>query len=196
MSIMRIRFQITGLGGLPGVHTTYWNGASSTPTVADATDCAGRVRAFWDGIKGLLAAGVTITCNVPADVLDVPTAALLTQLSVGAPANVVSTGSAELPKATMLLLRYNTGLVINRRLLRGRSFIGPLATNTNANGSPTTTALNTLVTSAALLNTGATASSLVVWHRPTDLAPSSGQVAGVISYASNTEFSVLRSRRD
>lgn len=196
MSIMRIRFQIAGPGGLPGVHTTYWNGASSTPTTADATDCAGRVRAFWDSFKVNVSGTVTVSCNQPADVLNPATGALENQLSVGAPANVVCTGSGELPKATMMLLRYNTGVVLNRRLIRGRSFIGPLGTGNNTNGTVVPASQTALLTAAAFLNTGATASKLVVWHRPTELLPASGVVAEVISYATNTEFSVLRSRRD
>lgn len=193
---MRIRAQITGLGGLPGVHTTYWNGASSTPTGADAIDCAGRVRTFWDSSKALLAAGITVIFNQPADVLDPLNGALLNQLGIASPANVVSSGTGELPKATMLLLRLNTGVVLNRRLLRGRSFIGPLAVNVNTAGIPTAAANTALLAATAAFATGATASQIVVWHRPTQALPASGAVAPVLSYASNPEFSVLRSRRD
>jgi len=196
MSIMRVRALIIGPGGLPGVHTTYWNGASSTPISADALDVSGRVQAFWNSFKLQLAAGVSITFNLPVDVLNSATGALENQLAGGSPATVVATGTGELPKATMVLLRYNTGVVLNRRLLRGRSFIGPLAVATNTAGTVLPATNTALLTAAGFLGTGATASVNVVWHRPTELLPASGVVAPVSSYSTNTEFSVLRSRRD
>jgi hypothetical protein len=196
MSIMRVQFQITGLGGLPGVHTTYWNGASSNPIAADALDVAARVRAFWDSFKANMANGVVIGCNQPVTILNSATGDLVSLLSAGAPANVTGTGTGELPKATQLLLRYNTQLVVNGRLLKGRSFIGPLSTTANSLGSVVAGTNTALLTAAALLVTGATASQQVVWHRPTDAAPTGGVVSVVTSYATNPEFSVLRSRRD
>lgn len=196
MSIMRVRFNITGLAGLPGLHTTYWTGASSTPIAADALDVVARVRAFWDSFKVNLAAGVTVSCNQPVDLVDETTGILVGQLGAGSPALVLSTGSGSLPSATMMLLRYNTGLIVAGRRLQGRSFIGPLATATNSGGDVVPTVNTALLTAAALMNTGATASLLVVWHRPTDANPSGGLTSGVTSYAANPEFSVLRSRRD
>lgn len=196
MAIMRVRFQIQGTTGLPGLHTTYWTGASSNPVAADALDVVARVRAFWNACVTLIPNTVTVSCNQAVDVLDQITGALTGQLAAGSPANVLGTGTGELPRATMMLLRYNTAMVINRRRLMGRSFIGPNAQLVNNNGSVLAASQTALLTAATQLNSGATASQLVVWHRPTDLAPAGGLTAPVISYATNTEFSVLRSRRD
>lgn len=196
MAIMRIRSLITGPNGLPGLHTTYWSGASSTPVGADAVDVSGRVRAFWDGVKTLLAQGVTVSFPFPADVLDHTNGNLQASLGTSAPASVVSTGALELPKATMLLLKYNTTLVLNGRFLRGRSFIGPLASNVNNSGIPLAASNTTLLTATAALGTGATSSAQVVWHRPTPANPTAGAISPVITYSSSTEFAVLRSRRD
>lgn len=196
MSIMRVRFNITGLTGLPGLHTTYWTGASSSPIAADALDVVARVRAFWDSFKGQMAAGVTIGCNQPVDLVNETTGILVGQLGAGSPANVAATGSGSLPSASMILLRYNTGLIVNGRRLQGRSFIGPVATGTNTGGDVVAGTNTALLTAAALMNTGATSSLLVVWHRPSAANPSGGLTSPVTSYATNTEFSVLRSRRD
>ena len=196
MSIMRIRYQITGPGGLPGLHTTFWKGAAAVPVAADAADVAGRVRAFWNSFAPQLANTVTVSPVGPADVLDEPTGQLLSQLAIGSPANVVGTGTGELPKATMVLLKYSTSIVINGRFLRGRSFIGPLGTGANTGGVVVAATNTALITASVFLGTGATASSHQVWHRPTQLSPSSGQASAVTSYGTNTEFSVLRSRRD
>jgi len=194
--IMRVKAHITGPGGLPGIHTTYWLGASSTPVTADAVDVHGRVRAFWDGVKTLTATGVTITFPGPIDVLDHTNGNLQFTLNGGLPTNVVSTGSSELPKATQLILGYATTLVINGRFLKGRSFIGPLSTATNTGGSVTAASNVTLLAACAALTSGATASTQVVWHRPTASNPTAGAVSAVTGYSTNTEFGVLRSRRD
>lgn len=196
MSIMRIRFQITALEGLPGLHTTYWSGASSTPVQADATDVAARVRAFWESFKSNLAAGVIVVPVPGVDILNTATGELEGGLTTGSLTSVTSTGTGSLPSATMMLLKLVTGSIVNKRRLQGRSFIGPLATGVNSGGNVTSGANNALQTAAALLNTGATASALVVWHRPTDLLPASGIVQPVTAYAVNQEFAVLRSRRD
>jgi len=196
MSIMRVRFTITGLTGLPGLHTTYWTGASSTPVAADALDVVARVRAFWNTIKNNMAAGTTIAINQNVDVLDQVTGTLTGQLAPGTVTSVVGSGTSSLPSATMMLLKYQTSTIVNGRRLQGRSFIGPLSTLCNTAGDVTPANNALLLTGSNDLTTGPTASSLVVWHRPTDLLPAGGSTAPVVSFATNTEFSVLRSRRD
>lgn len=196
MAIMRVRFNIQGTSGLPGLHTTYWKGASSSPVAADALDVVARVRAFWNAVITLLPTGLTVACNQPVDILDETTGILVGQLPAGSPATVTGTGGAQLPRASMMLLRYQTATIISGRRLQGRSFIGPCANTTNTGGTVTPASQTTLITASAQLNTGATSSILQVWHRPTAAAPTSGAVAGVTSYATNTEFAVLRSRRD
>lgn len=196
MSIMRVRFQINGTTGLPGLHTTYWTGASTNPVAADGLDVTARVRAFWNACITLLPNTVSVSSNVPIDVLDQITGDLTGQLPGGTVAIVNGTGTGELPRATMMLLRYGTNAVINRRRLQGRSFIGPCAQLTNTNGSVTPSSNTTLLTATAQLTTGPTASSLVVWHRPSDLFPAGGSTSPVTSFSTNAEFSVLRSRRD
>ena len=196
MAIMRLRFNIQGTSGLPGLHTTYWTGASSTPVNADASDVMGRVRAFWQGLITALPTGVTVTQNSPIDILDVATGQLLGQLPGTPVATVTGTGGAQLPRATMLILRLETLGIVNGRRLQGRSFIGPLSNTANSAGVVAAATQTTLLTAAANMNSGATASLLQVWHRPSPASPSGGSVSTVTQYATNTEFAVLRSRRD
>lgn len=196
MSIMRVRFMITGSQGLPGLHTTYWTGASSTPVQADSADVAGRVRAFWDSFKSNLASGTVISAIAGVDLLNSATGELEGGLTTGTITSVSATGTGELPASTMLLLKYTTGAIINGRRLQGRSFIGPLATTANTLGIPTAAVNTAVTTAAAFLNSGATASALVVWHRPTEEVPAGGITQPVTAYATNNTFAVLRSRRD
>lgn len=196
MSIMRVRFQLTNVEGLPGLHTTYWTGASSTPVQADATDVAARVRAFWNSLASIMAAGVVINPIAGVDILNQATGELEGGLVTGTLSSVSATGTGSLPSATMLLLKYATAAIINGRRLQGRSFIGPVSTSVNTGGNPTAASSTALSTAAALLTSGATASALVVWHRPTELVPAGGVVSPVTAFGTATEFAVLRSRRD
>lgn len=196
MAIMRVRAVITGVLGLPGVHTTYWTGASSSPVTADATDVVARVRAFWDSFKANMGPGVVIAPNNNVDVLDQATGALQGSLAGGSVASVAATGATLLPFQTMMLLKLGTGVVVNGRRLQGRSFIGPLAASTNTGGNVVAAANTALTTAAASFNSGATSSALVVWHRPSGSPPSGGTTAVVTTYNTSTVFAVLRSRRD
>jgi len=196
MAIMRVRFTLTNLEGLPGLHTTYWTGASSTPVQADATDVSTRVRAFWNSLAGTMANAVVIAPVAGIDVLDEVTGLLVGGLTSASLASVTGSGTGSLPSATMLLLKYSTSVIVGGRRLQGRSFIGPVSTTVNTGGNPTAGSATALATAAALLTSGATASALVVWHRPSGEPPAGGSTAPVTAFATANEFAVLRSRRD
>lgn len=196
MSIMRIRFTLGGLEGMPGLHTSYWNGASSTPVQADATDAAARVRAFWNSLASTLAVGLTINPLPGVDILDQTDGTLVGGLGPGTLSTVTGSGTGSLPSASMLLLKLATANIVNGRRVQGRWFIGPVSTLTNTGGNPTAASATALVTAGGLLMSGATSSQLVVWHRPSDLAPSGGSAHVVTGFGTATEFATLRSRRD
>ena len=196
MSIMRIRTVISGSQGLPGLSTTYANGASATPVTADAADMVARVRAFWDGIKTLLPSTSIILVSGQVDLLDPANGELTGGLSVTAPSAVLGTGSESLPQATSILLQCETGVIIAGRRLRGRTFISPVDQVTNIDGLVGSASRNTIITSATTSLTGVTTSAPVVWHRPKAPGPTGGSVSPVTSYNVGSNFAVLRSRRD
>lgn len=196
MSIMRVRAKISGLEGLPGLHTTYWNGTTATPDAADADDCVDRVRAFWDSFKGNLASGVIIEVQTPVDILTVATGELV-GAETASTTSVTSTGTGALPSQVQMLLQLLTSDIVAGRKLQGRSFIGPLEAAANSGGL-VASGYNTSLTTAAdfLVSGGATASALVVWHRPSLALPNGGSVGVVTGFGTKTGFSSLRSRRD
>jgi hypothetical protein len=196
MSIMRIRTVISGSQGLPGLSTTYANGAGVTPITADAADMVARVRAFWDGIKALLPNTSIILVSGQVDLLDPANGELSGGLSTTAPGAVLGTGTESLPQASAILLQCETGVIIAGRRLRGRTFISPVDQVTNVDGLVSSTSRSTIITSATVSLTGVTTSVPVVWHRPSAAAPSGGSVSPVTSYNVGSNFAVLRSRRD
>lgn len=196
MAIMRIRTTITGSQGLPGLSTVYATGTLATPTGADASDMVARVRAFWEAIKALQPVGTIVLVSGQVDILDPINGALVAGLSVTAPATVIATGSESLPPATSVLLTHNTGVILNGRRLRGRTFISPVADSVNVDGLTASASRATIIAAANTTLTGATASFPVVWHRPVAPGPTGGSVAAALSFAVGSNFAVLTSRRD
>jgi hypothetical protein len=196
MAILRVRATLNyGTGG-PGVHTSYWTPGTGGGVTADATDCAARVRAFFEAIKAQLPS--TFITNVQSDVaiINEVNGALTGTLNAALPAVTQGTGGQQGPIAAMYLVRLRSGVVVDGRLLRGRWYVGPgLIANVTASGgvaTATRTAIDGAMTT--LLGAGATASFLVAWHRPR--LGSAGSAAGVIGASTWDQWAVLRSRRD
>lgn len=197
MTMIRVRAVISGVSGLPGLMTAYYQPALVTPSVAEVNDATGRVRAFWVALAPQLAAGTVVTVQQSTDTIDQATGALFGRVSAAsAPAAVTSTGTGELPPATAAGMRLQTTTVVGSRLLQGRIFVSPLAMVASNNGVPSAGVVAALGTAGTALQTGATGITLLVWHRPT-AGGSNGSSAAVNSaQADSSKLWVLRSRRD
>lgn len=196
MSIMRVRTVIGGAQGLPGLSTTYWNGTTSTPSGADASDVVARVRAFWFAIVGLLPTAATAQVSGQVDLIDPANGALTGSLVVTNPALVTGSGGGTLPPASAILLTAQTGTILNGRRFRGRTFISPVASGAMTAGAVSAGSITTTQTAANNMLIGATSSVPVVWHRPKLPGPLGGSVTPTISFSVGSVFAVLRSRRD
>lgn len=191
-SILRTRAVISGETGLPGLSTFYWLDASPTPTTATAA-LAG-VRAYFEAVKAYLSNGVTVNYDTAVAVLADGTGALQALETATAQTATTSSGSSDMPPANQLGLLLNTATVVNGRILRGRSFLGPLtpdaAGSSGTIGSGARTAL--LAGGAALLAVSAV--DLAVWHRPQN--GSGGIAVACTGVGASEKVWVLRSRRD
>lgn len=196
MAIMRIRTVLTGIQGLPGLSTLYASGAGASPVTADASDMVARVRAFWNALAAVLPSGMFTLTSGQVDVLDPANGALTSVLTVTSPASTTGTGTEALPLATSILLTAETGVILNGRRFRGRTFISPVDQVNNVDGLVTSAARTTVQNAANAMLTGATASKPVVWHRPQLPGPLGGSVSPVTTYVAGSNFAVLRSRRD
>ena len=191
-TIYRTRAAITGVNGLPGLSTFYWR--SGTPSNSEATTVLSAVRSYFESAKGLLASGVIVTYDQSVDLLNDVSGELQAQYTSTAQSATVSTGSSEAPPANQLGLTLQTGVVVNGRVLRGRTFLGPVTADVfTAGGIPSGAAKTTLATAGALL-TAVTTTFLVVWHRPTN--GSGGISLQCTDVTPATKAWVLRSRRD
>lgn len=196
MAIMRVRTTISGSQGLPGVFTMYFNGSTTSPSSGDAADVCARVRTFLDAIKTVFPNTTTLQVLGTVDTLLPADGQLITSLAVTPPASVAGTSPSALPAATAILLQHNTGVIVNGRRIRGRSFLSPTATAVMTSGLPSAAISTTITTAANVMITGATSSAPVVWSRPLPLGAGAGFATPTTAFAVGTQFAVLRSRRD
>ena len=195
--IMRAAALVTGTAfTTPGITATWWAPGTVGGSTADATDILARYRASWDAVKAALDDAVSIDFDPICIAVEATTGALTGAFAGTDPTTVVGTNATDaLPRQTQGLVQFSTASVIGGRRVRGRLFIpGPCTGSNTTSGSPTTTYSSLLVTAfGSLLTAGATASQLVVWHRPQ--GGSGGASPVVTGVGSATRWSVLRSRR-
>lgn len=195
--IMRVRTTLNYGSGGPGLHTVYWAGATSTASAPDASDAVARVRAMFLAMAALFPTTWSVQVQGDVEVLEETTGALQGGFSVTNPLPVVGTGGAtQSATAAMALIRLRTAQVVGRRLLRGRWYLGPVASGIVASNGQIASGNRTIGDNAAngLLTGGATASTPQVWHRP--VGGANGAAYDIVSCSTWNELAVLRSRRD
>lgn len=152
------------------------------------------MRAAYQGLASLLPSGVTISFPTAGDTIDDTTGELVGSWSAAAVADVVGTGQATAAAGAGACVGWQTGGIVNGRRLRGRTFIVPVTSFAYDGGghfgAATITQLDNFA--AALQAAG----PLAIWHRPTKLAPASGNSYGVVSHKVRNKVAMLRSRRD
>lgn len=197
-NILRCRAVGTGWTGGPGLFTTYWRG-SATPTVAEATEAAARVRAMFQAVASRIPSGITWVPDGFCDVIDEATGTLVSGVSGTTPASTTgSSASARVAVTTAVVVQWLTLGVVRGKRLRGRSFWSPITLSDldSAGGLSTTarTAYDAAFSNALLQIT--TPLSMVVWSRPNTLKGYVGSAQSVNDVSISTTLGVLRSRRD
>lgn len=194
-SIMRVRTVISYGAGGPGFSTCYFLPATLGGSAADATNCAAAVRAFWAALAARLNNSGAAATSGQCDVINDITGALVGAFTGATPAIVPFTGAGSaLPPATQILVRLNTATVINNRRIEGRTFAGPVDSNSSTNGLPVVAVGTAAAAAGAALLAVAGGALPLVWHRPGPNGPGTGVVLANATGA--PYFAVLRSRRD
>lgn len=184
VALLRTRATILApISGGPHLAQAIWQPGTGGGSVADATDCLGRFRAAWFALSAAMVTGMQVNFNPVCDIFDSATGDLTGSFTGSTPSPVVASGgTAPLPAQVQGLVRWNTPIVRRGRFLKGRSYIpGADEALNGASGTPVASyisALNAYI--AAMLATGATASTLQIWGRPTTPGGSDG-VAGPVS---------------
>lgn len=201
--LLRVKARWTGFTGAPGYSVLHFRDFSggepsgSSLTAAQALAAAGRVRTFFEAIKGNLPVGVFINVDPEVEVLDIATGTLLRSFTVATPATVAGTAANSYSAAVGAVVNWRTDGIRNGRRVRGRTFLVPLQGNAFATtgqlGGPVVTALTT---AAQALADSTQSPDLFVYGRPTGPGANDG-VAYVVTNANVPPMgAILTSRRD
>lgn len=95
------------------------------------------------------------------------------------------------PDAAQILLRWNSGSIVNGRFVKGRNYIPGLSTASVTDGNIAAAALTSF--NAAVATFQAALNGFGIWHRP--VAGAGGLMVGCQSASVWSEFAVLRHRR-
>ena len=197
--IWHIRTTLTGIRGLPGVSSMFWqvtNDEVGPDVERSPEDAKNRVADFWNealaahGLTGL-ANDLTATTSGNLIRMDSATGEVIGVDDGGD--DVVHGGNATaplLPMSNQLLVQWRTGHFVGSRELHGRNFIPGATQDSMTDGRVSASQIGHLQTAIdAIVDTG-----LIVWSRPKP--GRAGSFARTTSGSCWTEFAVLRSRRD
>jgi hypothetical protein len=196
VDIQRVRIAWSGGKGGPGVSTFYCH---------DAAAALPELKGLMVAIASVVPVGVTFTYPTAGDIIDVLSGQLSGAWTAAGRAadNSAGTGSYALPVGMMI--RWETGSVVNGHRLRGRTFVVPCVSTVFDNeGTVTPTALSELQV-AVTSKVATLANNLLIYSRPKParttkagvvIAARAGAFADVTSGVVPDKAMVLRSRRD
>lgn len=185
VDLYRVRTNLVGGTGAAQVSTMFFSSAAGET----AQDAATAVRTFWFTIKDRISNHYVMTVEPEVFLID---------QSTGEPSGIAATTttsvtgiqeSTPLPWMTQGLIRWQTGVFVGGRQIRGRTFIPGTTTTDNLLGVPTSTYTSELNTAAAAL-LGTTGVTLLTYSRKNHTS------FAVVSRNTWDKWAELRSRRD
>lgn len=192
-SVSRIRAIWTGFPGSPGYTNWYmWDASDpADPDVATST-----MRAFFQSVRSVLPADVSIQVQQETATVDLLTGSQVDVVPASVEPAVVTGGSVagSYSASSGALVSWHTAGVRKGRLVRGRSYLVPISGVSYANDGTLQTSTITTVQSAAAAAIGVSSATLVVFSAklPGDETASAAEVTS----ASVPDLAVvMRSRR-
>jgi hypothetical protein len=196
MSMLKVLTTFTGWPGAPGLQTHYLT--STIPNTQESANLAhDRVVNALTACAGLFPPNVHWTTQALVEEIEQTNGNLLGQKFVTDVAGQGSGAAIESPQQVQMVVSWRTDGVVNSRRVRGRTFLGPLAADTNTNqGTPNAGAIQKALDFAnSMGDAGTTDMRHIIWHRPT-AGGSDGSHHDVIQGVVRPVYGTLRSRRD
>lgn len=182
--MFRVRTVFTGVQGSPWLSTMYFSEFGGT-----ASQAVTAVGTFWGAVDAHIANAVSWATEAEVATIATSTGEP-TGLEITTPqTGTGSSGSQPIALAAQGLIRWRTGIFIEGRESRGRTFIPAVGAGDSVNGAPSTS-LTTAVNAAAAALLADANSELEVYSRKhrVENPVLTGSLWG--------SFAVLRSRRD
>jgi hypothetical protein len=193
-----------GASGLPG-YTNLFFDAPGVDVAAEIVSVADAVADFWNALSPGLASGVTLTTSAEIRQLDPATGALETLWAISpSPSPVGGGGSGVGPSPAGGCISWNTGEVHAGHVVRGRTYLVPIALNVFQSDGTLTSGFVTIMNDAAVGLIGHSGPDFVIWSRPVASDPDhvppivghSGAAFPAVTGVAKDKVAVLRSRRD
>ena len=183
--LQRIRVELTGGPGLPGV-STFYSEVAVPSAVAD-------VAAFYDAIKANMPTSVSARILSSGDIIDDADGSLVGSWSEGSDTVVTGTSGVAYGAGSGVAVQWNTNGIRNGRRVRGRTFLVPLTADVlQTDGTVANSARAGIETAA---NTLAGGGQLYVWSRPGVGGSPAGASNLILSATVPDRVTALRSRR-
>ena len=164
------------------------------------------ISSFWAAVSSQMPVDVHISPERTGDTIEDTTGALTGSWIGGVTTSSVGQAGGPYAAAAGMMVRWETGVVLDKHRLRGRTFIVPTVGATFATDGQLATAARNVVIAAAAQFVVEQSASAVIWHRPfkgsaaTATRPARpahvGGHALITASSVPSKGAVLRSRRD
>lgn len=178
----RVRTVFTGVAGTPYYSNLYF------ADEMDAQDAVDEVKAFWDICAEFMVNDCAFSVDGTVVTIDPTTGEITGSFAASGDTGQGTSTTEMLPRADQLLVQWPTGVYVEGRQARGRTFVPALADFNNDEGVVATATLTTLTTN---LTTWLAANPFfLIWSKKAGLSNVPNSVAVW------NQFAILRSRRD
>lgn len=196
-SLRRVRVQLFGFKGGPGVSTFYF---------LDTDTALTSLHTLYEGMSSTFPVGVSVIIEPSGDIIESTTGVITGAWGGNPQALVVGTSAGPYAAPAGVLLGWETTTILDGRRLRGRTFIVPAANGIFGADGTINDATRTALASLAAQFSIEQNLSFVIWHRPFAGRPAVGTIPAkpahlgghglVTSARVPDKVVVLRSRRD
>lgn len=175
------------------------NAAGSVPSASDCNTAGAAVRQLYFAMASYIPSDITVAVQGLVNCYDEVSGLVVGPVSMTTvPGAVAGSGAGNYAAGMGMRINWKTNVISGRRLIKGATFMIPLASSAfQANGAPATAASNSLQAAAtayiAALN-GVTVQA-VVWHRPPKGTHAGGATGPLQAATISGMASGLRSRR-
>lgn len=165
----QVRVAWTGLRGLPGVSTFYFEAQSAVPLAA--------LKTFFSSVSGAIPSGCLLTFPANGSKIDTSTGQTVGTWTATPPTALSGTGSGPYAAPAGMLVNWHTGLYVNGRELRGKTFIVPvISASYESDGSAGAAWITSLQNAATALIASGTPPHVYGRSTATDAPALSGSV--------------------
>lgn len=188
MSLREHKVLWTGVTGLPGVNTWYFDDGGSITSDTSA------LHTFYNDLAGYLPPGVVIQVPDSGNIVNASSGVLTGVWTTGTTTSAVTgSGSNAFAAGVGACVTWKTATVANGRLIHGRTFIVPLMTGCYASDGTLTSTFMGDIASRITTFLSSAGANFRAWHRP--VAGAGGVAASVLSGSCPDQATRLVTRR-